>query len=246
MQRTLRLRRTVLLPAGCGRAVAQRRPARTSLDRRGRAVVSRRQAGSRGCAFLIASAQLADPDHQARRICAAHTDGITAVVRDLAAQAGLGDPGRGHRPADAGDQRPAGQRRSWAGRLWPPRLPWPRTSSGTPPLRVPPGSLAGAASAAAASRCRAAARVMKSQMVGQALPFDGCCCEPVPVRARLILTRRPWTFPSGFGDGRGSEWFTAPGQEQKARYHHRAGVVQMGAGRGVQLVKLCLVGQSHR
>jgi hypothetical protein len=109
-------------------------------------------AGSRGCAFLIASAQLADPDHQARRICAAHTDGITAVVRDLAAQAGLGDPGRGHRPADAGDQRPAGQRRSWAGRLWPPRLPWPRTSSGTPPLRVPPGSLAGAASAAAASR----------------------------------------------------------------------------------------------
>jgi AcrR family transcriptional regulator len=48
--------------------------------------------GYRGCAFLNATAEFADPAHPARRICAAHTDGITAVVHALATEARLRDP----------------------------------------------------------------------------------------------------------------------------------------------------------
>ena len=46
----------------------------------------------RGCAFLNATAEFADPAHPARRICAAHPDGITAVVHALVTEARLSDP----------------------------------------------------------------------------------------------------------------------------------------------------------
>src|SRR5262249_50086928 len=39
--------------------------------------------------------------------------------------------------------------------------------------------------------------------------------------------------------------FASPDQVEKAGYRHRARVLKVGAGGGVQLVKLCLAGQSH-
>ena len=50
--------------------------------------------GYRGCPFLIAEAELADPAHPAREICDAHVADITALVQHLASQAGLRSPGQ--------------------------------------------------------------------------------------------------------------------------------------------------------
>jgi AcrR family transcriptional regulator len=50
--------------------------------------------GYRGCPFLIAEAELADPAHPAREICDAHVADITALMQHLATQAGLRSPGQ--------------------------------------------------------------------------------------------------------------------------------------------------------
>jgi AcrR family transcriptional regulator len=48
--------------------------------------------GYRGCAFLNAAAEHPDADHPVHELCTAHVTGITAVVHELAASAGLHDP----------------------------------------------------------------------------------------------------------------------------------------------------------
>jgi AcrR family transcriptional regulator len=50
--------------------------------------------GYRGCPFLLAESELADPAHPAREICDAHVADITALVQHLAVQAGLRPPGQ--------------------------------------------------------------------------------------------------------------------------------------------------------
>lgn len=48
--------------------------------------------GFRGCPFLKASAEFPDPDHPAHRFAVQHFDVLRSQLRDLAQQAGAGDP----------------------------------------------------------------------------------------------------------------------------------------------------------